>query len=266
MWHGKYISYFTVFLILFSLVKIAYSADIGQIKINGDDYVSVTENPNADSSGIGWIPEGDFVMIVDGPFVGTLGRIPVKWHQIEYKKKKGFVFSHLLNFYAPSLEGKKNDIARIKVNGNGYVNLRANSNIDSSPIGCIPEGKIVKVLSEPIQGYIGDINGHWYKIKHQGSTGFIWGGLLEFYFLPSQNQEGFPVVDESDKKKLADMVIDMIKNGKEIVFTYQNGELSLDTLRRDDRYYNRDDRDSRDEGDNRDDRDSQDEGDTGRRN
>ena len=251
MWHGKYISYFIVFLILFSLVKIAYSADIGQIKINGDGYVSITENPNADSSGIGWIPEGDFVMILAGPFVGTLGRIPVKWHQIEYKKKKGFVFSHLLNFYALSHEGKKNDIAKIKVNGNGYVNLRANSNIDSSLIGCIPEGKIVKVLSEPIQGYIGDINGHWYKIEHQGSTGFIWGGLLEFYFLPSQDQEDFPVV-EIDKKKLAEMVIDMIKNGQEIIFTYQDDRLSFDTLRRDDR-------DSRDDRDNRD-------GDTGRRN
>ena len=232
----EYISYFTVFWILFSLIEVAYAADtdIGQIKINGDDYVSITENPNADSSGIGWIPEGDFVRILAGPFVGTVGRIPVKWHKIEYKEKKGFVYSHLLNFYVPAREGRKDDIAKIKVNGNGYVNVRANSNIDSPAIGCIAEGEIVKLVSQPIQGYLADIKGCWYKVEHQGNTGFIWGGLLEFYFLPSQDQENLPIV--SDEKKLAEMVIDMIKNGQEIFFTYKDGKLLLDTPRRSDRY------------------------------
>ncbi|MCI5223185.1 MAG: SH3 domain-containing protein [Candidatus Electrothrix sp. AR4] len=234
MWCGKYISFFVVFLMLFTLVNLAYGTNIGQIKINGDGYVSVTENPNADSSGIGWIPEGEFVEILSGPFVGTLDRIPVKWHKVEYKKKKGFVFSHLISFYSPSSEeDEQKDIAKIKINGNGYVNIRVSSNIDSSITGCIPEGKIVKMLGSPIQGYVGAMNGYWYKVEHQGNTGFIWGGLLKFYSLSSsQDSEGVIVIgpdDKTDEKRLAKTVIEMIKNGREIFFTYKNGKLSLET-------------------------------------
>ncbi|MCW5204262.1 SH3 domain-containing protein [Desulfobulbus sp. US4] len=232
MWCGKDISFFIVFWMLFSLVNCAYGADIGQIKINGDGYVHVTENPNADSPGIGWIPEGDFVKILAGPFVGTLGRIPVTWHQIEYKEKKSFVLSHLLDFYIPSEEAGKKGVARIKINGNGYVNIRVSSNVDSSVIGCIPEGKIIKVLSAPVQGYVGDMSGYWYKVERQGNTGFIWGGLLEFYSLSSQEPEGISLAgsdDKIDEKKLAKKVIEMIKDGRDIFFEYKDGELTIET-------------------------------------
>ncbi|MCI5123735.1 MAG: hypothetical protein D3925_04485 [Candidatus Electrothrix sp. AR5] len=240
MWCGKYISFFIVFWISSSFVTFAYGGNIGQIKINGDGYVGVTENPNADSPSIGWIAEGDFVEIISGPFVGTLDRIPVTWHQIEYKEKKAFVLSHLLNFYIPSPEDVKKDIARIKINGNGYVNIRVSSNIDSSMIGCIPEGKIIKVLSPPVQGYVGDISGYWYKVERLGSTGFIWGGLLEFYSLSSQEPKDVSVVEpdektdgktgeKTDEKKLAKKVIEMIKNGRDIFFEYKDGELVIET-------------------------------------
>ena len=243
MWRGKYISFFVVCWVLFSLVTFAYGANIGQIKINGDGYVGVTENPNADSPGIGWIPEGDFVEILSGPFVGTLDRIPVTWHQIEYKEKKAFILSHLLNFYTPSSEDEKKDIARVKINGNGYVNIRVSSNIDAAMVGCIPEGKIVHVLGAPVQGYVGDISGYWYKVERQGSTGFIWGGLLKFYSLSSQAPEGVFVAGsdeqgnkQTDEKKLARIVIEMIKNGREIVFRSRDGKMSLETSpRREDR-------------------------------
>ncbi len=231
MWCGNFFSFFVVCWLWLILVHPAYAVSIGQVKIHGDDYVSMTENPNADSPEIGWIPEGEFVEIYSGPFAGTLHRIPIKWHQIEYKQKRGFVLSHLLNFYTLSSKKEKKDIATVKVNGNGYVNLRESSNIDASPVGCIPEGKIVKVLGDPIQGYLGDLGGHWYKVEHQGKTGFIWGGLLKFYTLSPQNQDGVFVVDKDEKaaeKKLAEMVIDMIKNGQEITFSYKDGKLSLD--------------------------------------
>ncbi|MCI5137291.1 MAG: SH3 domain-containing protein [Candidatus Electrothrix sp. AR1] len=232
MWRGKYISFFIVFWILSSLVNCAYGANIGQIKINGDGYVRVTENPNADSFGIGWIPEGEVVDILSGPFAGTLGRIPVKWYQIEYNEKKSFILSYLLDFYIPSEEAEKDGVARIKINGNGYINIRVSSNIDSSAIGCIPEGEIVKVLSAPIQGYIGDISGYWYKVEHQGNAGFIWGGLLEFYSLSSQDPEDVSGVgrdEKTDEKKLAKKVIEMIKDGRDIFFEYKDGELVIET-------------------------------------
>ncbi len=231
MWCGKYISFFIVFSVGFSLVNLAYGMSIGQVKMHGDDYVRMTENPNADSPEIGWIPEGEFVQIYSGPFAGTLHRIPVKWHQIEYEQKRGFVLSHLLNFYELSSKKEKKDIATVKVNGNGYVNIKASSNVDASAIGCIPEGKIVKVQGDPIQGYLGDLGGHWYKVEYQGNTGFIWGGLLKFYTLSPQDQGNVFVAGEDEKaaeKKLAEMVIDMIKNGQDITFTYKDGKLSLD--------------------------------------
>ncbi|MDU9051007.1 MAG: SH3 domain-containing protein [Candidatus Electrothrix sp. Rat3] len=228
---GKYISFFIMFWILSCLVHSAYAVNIAQVKINGDGYVRVTENPNADSSGIGWIPEGEVVEILAGPFAGTLDRIPVTWHQIDYNERKGFVFSHLLNFYVPSLEAEEKGIARIKINGNGYVNIRESSNIDSSAIGCIPEGKIVKMLGAPIDGYVGDIKGNWYKVEHQGNAGFIWGNLLEFYSLSSQYPGGPSSVgsdDKADEKKLAKQVIAMIKKGRDIFFEHKNGKFVLE--------------------------------------
>lgn len=234
MWCGKYFSFFLVFLIGSILIDPAYAVSIGQVKIHGDGYVSMTENPNADSPGIGWIPEGAFVEIYSGPFAGTLNRIPVKWHQVEYEQKKGFVLSHLLNFYELSSKKEKKDIATVRVNGNGYVNLRESSNIDASAVGCIPEGEIIKVVGDPIKGYLGDVSGYWYKVEYQGNSGFIWGGLLKFYTLSPQEKGGIWVAGKDEKaaeKKLAEMVIDMIKNGQDITFTYKDGKLYLDRRR-----------------------------------
>ena len=119
------------------------------------------------------------------------------------------------------------------------MNIRVSSNIDSSVIGCIPEGKIVKVLGVPIEGYVSDISGHWYKVERLGSAGFIWGGLLEFYSLASQAPESIAIVErneKTDEKKLAKEVIDMIKSGREIFFEYKDGKLVLEmTSRSDDR-------------------------------
>ena len=40
-----------------------------------------------------------------------------------------------------------------------------------------------------------------------------------------------PVEEKAAEKKLAEMVIDMIKNGQDITFTYKDGKLSLDRRR-----------------------------------
>jgi len=224
-------SFFVVCWLGLTLTHFAHGASIGQVKVHGDEYISMTENPNADSPEIGWIPEGEFVEIYSGSFAGTLHRIPVKWHQIEYKQKRGFVLSHLLHFYTRSSKDEKKDIATVRVNGNGYVTIRESSNIDSSAVGCIPEGKIIRILGYPVQGYLGDISGHWYKVEHQGSAGFIWGGLLKFYTLSPEKQGGVLIArkdEQAAEKKLAEMVIEMIKNGQEITFSYEDGKLLLD--------------------------------------
>ncbi|MCI5140742.1 MAG: SH3 domain-containing protein [Candidatus Electrothrix sp. ATG1] len=240
MWCTNFISSLIIFWILFSTINPAYGTQFGQIKMNGDSYVSMTENPTSDSFIIGWIPEGDFVKILSGPFTGTLDKIPVKWHKVEYKNKEGFTLSHLLDFYKWSSKDDEKDIAQIKINGNGFINVRTNSSIDSPVIGCIPEGKIVKLLSDPILGYIGDKSGYWYKVEHKGTIGFIWETLLNFYTLSPQQQDSIITDSLSEEKKLAEMVMEMIKNGQKIVFTYKDGKLSLAPATKNDweQYYN----------------------------
>jgi len=256
MWHYRYLSFFIVFQIVFSLAVFCHSAEIGEVKLNGYSYVSMAENPNADSPGIGWIPEGDFVKILAGPFAGTFGGIPAQWYQVEYKKKIGFILSHLLNLYKSSSGDEQKDIAKIKINGNGYINLRANSSIDSPIIGCISEGQIIKVQSDPVQGYVGDTTGSWYKVTYQGNIGFIWEELLEFYSVLPQiegdasdaiagdtteteteteiasesNKKTESKDDEARKKKLAATVIEMIKNGQQVDFKHEaDGKLTIVT-------------------------------------
>ncbi|WPD24509.1 MAG: SH3 domain-containing protein [Candidatus Electrothrix scaldis] len=229
-----YLSFCLMFLLVSSFISSAANAaprpEIGEIKINGDGYVLMTENPNADSQPVGWIPEGDFVQILAGPFAGTIDRIPTEWHQVEYRKQTGFVLSHLLNFYRFSSRSEPKDIAKIRINGNGYINIRASSSIDSPQIGCIPEGKIIKLQSDPIEGYVGDRKGSWYKVDDQGTIGYIWEDLLDFYSLfPQDEPEDSEKKDDgkTDDRKIAEMVMEMIRNGQEIVFSYRDGKLLL---------------------------------------
>ena len=228
-----YLAFCLMSLLVFSFINTANAAtppDIGEIKLNGDGYVLMTENPNADSQPVGWIPEGDFVQILAGPFAGTIDRIPTQWHQVEYKKKTGFVLSHLLNFYRYAYPSEPKDIAKVKINGNGYINIRASSSIDSPAIGCIPEGSVIKVERDPIQGYVGERRGSWYKVENQGTVGFIWEDLLDLYSSFPQNKlmsSDKEDDEKTDDKDVAKLVMEMIRNGQEIAFSYKDGKLLL---------------------------------------
>lgn len=249
MWHYQYFSLFIVFHVVFSCAIFSYSAEIGEVKLNAYGYVSMTENPNADSPEIAWIPEGDFVKVLAGPFAGTFDSIPAQWFQVEYKKQIGFILGHLLNRYKSSSDNGQKDIAKIKLNGNGHVNLRANSSIDSPIIGCLPEGQIIKIQSDPVQGYVGNKTGFWYKVAYQGNVGFIWDKLLEFYSAKTEEDSSDIIAEnektgsdegneekadskenEMSKKKLAATVIEMIKNGQQVNFRNEaGGKLTIET-------------------------------------
>ncbi len=205
MQYCKYIFYLFVVMGLFNPVysysSVADYPNIAQVKVSGDRYVAMIKEVTAEPySVIEWVPEGAFVVMDSDNVIeeGKIGKIPVNWSKVTYKKNDGFILKHLLLQY----EKNKPDetyiaaAARIIPLGNRYINLRGNSVRGADFIGCVPEGEIVPIVSPLITNKIGgNIVGEWYEIEYGGIKGFVPKTLVKIYFL---DPDKFPEVETEE--------------------------------------------------------------------
>ena len=116
----------------------------------------------------------------------------------------------------------KKRIAQIKIAGSEYVRMRKNSNTDSEIVQWVPQGEFVTILSDPVEGTIGQTPGDWYRAAYQDKSGFIAGHLLNVYVSTSSGVESdiaqvvsaaSDYINMRDNSNTDSMVIDCIPKG-----------------------------------------------------
>jgi uncharacterized protein YgiM (DUF1202 family) len=117
----------------------------------------------------------------------------------------------------------KKRIAQIKIAGSEYVRMRKNSNTDSEIVQWVPQGEFVTILSDPVEGTIGQVPGDWYRVTYQDKSGFIAANLLNVYVATSSGMESdiaqvvsaaSDYINMRENSNTDSMVIDCVPKGE----------------------------------------------------
>lgn len=121
------------------------------------DILRVRSGPGTSYSVVDRLSEGDIVVILE--------RTNDEWYNINFHGTVGYVSVPLLR----DILTAENFNALGKVTGD-KVNIREKPNTDSGILGSYSEGTVMTVIG---------INTGWYKVKHDGKTGYIRSDLMD---------------------------------------------------------------------------------------
>ena len=104
------------------------------------------------------------MLLTEGDIVVILERTNSEWFRVNFHGYVGFVSVPLLR----DILTAENFNAQGRVTG-ARVNIRARPNISSDLLATVSEGAVVTVIG---------INNGWYKVRHNGHTGYIRSDLM----------------------------------------------------------------------------------------
>lgn len=155
-------------------------------QVDADPVLRVRSSPSTSGTIIGKIPDRGQVKVLKS--VGsqkTEGGRTGKWVEIEYKNKRGYVFSgFLVSISTPSQTSTSNSSSSSsslhKVKAHPHLNIRSAPDVTGKIIGTVKNGRKVQVLSRVSSRLsVSGKSGHWVKIKGNGKVGYVFDAFLE---------------------------------------------------------------------------------------
>ena len=141
--------------------------------------LNLRTGPGTTHSIVAQLNEGDIVVILE--------RTDPEWYKINYHGLVGYVNVPFLK----DILVAENFNAQGKVTGD-YVNLRTKPDTASDKLEVYASGTVMTVIG---------INNGWYKVSHDGKTGYIRSDLMEIVagYSPSSSSAAAPVTSTATK-------------------------------------------------------------------
>jgi len=121
------------------------------------DSLRLRSGPGLSHSVVTLLSEGDIVVILE--------RTNSEWYHVNFHGQTGYVSTE----YLRDILIAENFNAQGRVTGD-QVNIRARPNTTSDKLGTYPEGTVMTVIG---------INTGWYKVSHNGITGYIRSDFMD---------------------------------------------------------------------------------------
>ena len=150
----KFLTILIIISIVASMFSINAAADAplayGAATVN-TPILNLRSGPSTSTSVVSRLSEGDIVVILE--------RTNSEWYKVNFHGTLGYVSAPLLREVLTA----ENFNAMGRITGD-YVNLRERPNLESDILGQYPERTEMTVIG---------INSGWYKVRHDGKTGYI---------------------------------------------------------------------------------------------